>query len=76
MLQGKYNYMEVCIDGSETAELDKMKEGLKSMPNILVIGGEDTSALLISLGPLCNQSQDVKPAQPFRKIALLSKSLF
>lgn len=75
VLNGKFNHLEVCIDGSELSELDKMKDGLKSMPNIVVVGGEDTTALLLSLGHLVNHNNEVKPVPPFKKIALLSMFL-
>jgi hypothetical protein len=74
VVNGKFNCLDVCIDGSEVAELDKMKDGLKSLPNIIVIGGEESSAMLISLGSLSVEAMEVKPTPPFKKIPLLSMS--
>lgn len=75
VFHGKYNHMEVCIDGRQTAELKKLKDGLQNLENIVVVGGEDTSALLLSLGPIHEDAINVKPTAPVKKICLLSRFL-
>lgn len=76
VMQGKFNKMEVCVDSRQVDELIKMKEGLRSLENIIVVGGEDSSVCLVSLGPLVENSNKSSPVSPFRRIPLLSKCFF
>lgn len=73
---GRYNHMEVCIDGRQLDELINMKEGLRGLDNIIVIGGEDSSACLVSLGQIKEESvASVQPENPSKRIALLSEKM-
>lgn len=70
---GKYNHMEVCIDGRQVDELMNTKEGLRGLDNIIVLGGEESSACLVSIGPLSEDNTKLTPVTPTKRIALLSE---
>jgi hypothetical protein len=73
VFSGKYNKMEVCIDGRQIEELSKMKEGLRSLENIIVVGGDESSACLVSLGSIFETDAKVTPTAPTKRIQLIRK---
>jgi hypothetical protein len=72
VIGGRYNTLEVCIDGRQTDEQQKMKAGLQNLPNILVIGGDESKCILITLGQLTDIASTGATELP-KRIPLLRK---